>query len=328
MKKSNIAIFVPHLGCPHACSFCDQRVITGQPKAPSPDDVRRSVQVALQHDGVYEIAFFGGSFTAIERSYTTALLAAAAPFVDGQKITGIRISTRPDSIDGAVLSVLKKYRVQSIELGAQSMCENVLRLNGRGHSANDVRRAAQMIKEAGFSLGLQMMTGLYGDSDAGALYTAEEFIKMRPDTVRVYPTAVLRGTKLAALYESGSYVPQTLESAVQLCARLYTMFTKNGIRVIRMGLHAETSMQQNRLAGPYHPAFGELVASRVLKNRILAYSPGRYRVHIHPHTAPKLIGQKKENISALKALGYDLEIVRDSALPEQDLRLENVTENA
>ena len=328
MKKSNIAIFVPHLGCKNDCSFCNQRVITGRQAQPAPDDVRRSVETALAYGGVYEIAFFGGSFTAVDRHYTTALLEAAAPYVDGKTVTGIRISTRPDAVDEEVLSVLKSYHVTSVELGAQSMSDRVLRLNGRGHSAQAVRDAACRVRKAGFSLGLQMMTGLYGDTDAGAIYTAKEFIALHPDTVRIYPTVVLPHTKLAALYENGQYVPQTLEEAVALCARLYAMFTKNGIRVIRMGLHAEQSMQQAKLAGAYHPAFGELVASRVLRDRILAYPPGHYRVYICPGSVSKLVGQKKENIRALEALGYHLQIVRDRALQDCDLRLEHVTENA
>lgn len=328
MKKSNIAIFVPHLGCKNDCSFCNQRVITGRQAQPAPDDVRRSVETALAYGGVYEIAFFGGSFTAVDRHYMTALLEAAAPYVDGKTVTGIRISTRPDAVDEEVLSVLKSYHVTSVELGAQSMYDRVLRLNGRGHSAQAVRDAACRVRKAGFSLGLQMMTGLYGDTDAGAIYTAKEFIALHPDTVRIYPTVVLPHTKLAALYENGQYVPQTLEEAVALCARLYAMFTKNGIRVIRMGLHAEQSMQQAKLAGAYHPAFGELVASRVLRDRILAYPPGHYRVYICPGSVSKLVGQKKENIRALEALGYHLQIVRDRALQDCDLRLEHVTENA
>lgn len=328
MKKSNISIFVPHLGCRANCSFCNQRVITGQQTAPTPDDVRRSVEIALHYNGVYEIAFFGGSFTAIDRSYMCALLEAAAPFVDGVRVTGIRISTRPDAIDADVLALLKQYNVTSIELGAQSMCDRVLQMNGRGHTAQDVQRAADLIRQNGFSLGLQMMTGLYGDTDAGALETARQFIALHPETVRIYPTVVLPHTRLAQLYQAGNYVPQTLEQTVSLCAQLYARFTANGIRVIRMGLHAETSMQQTMLAGAYHPAFGELVQSRVFKNRILAYPPGYYRAYVHPSGAPKLIGQKRENICALEALGYHLEIVRDSTMQDHDLRLEHVTENA
>lgn len=184
-----------------------------------------------------EIAFFGGSFTAIGRDYMLELLEAAAPFVGGA-FRGIRISTRPDAVDGETLGLLRRYGVTAVELGAQSMDDGVLDQNLRGHTAADVERAAGLVRDAGFELGLQMMTGLYGSDEARDFMTAERLAACAPDTVRVYPTVVMEGTGLAALWRAGAYRPQTLEEAVSLGARLLEFFEGKGVRVIRMGLHA------------------------------------------------------------------------------------------
>ncbi len=176
-KHSNISIFVPHIGCPNKCSFCNQRYITGVCKGPGADDVGAAAAAAQSSKGydpaTTEIAFFGGSFTAINRNYMTDLLEAAAVFVRDGSVRGIRISTRPDAIDEEILGILKGYGVTSIELGAQSMNDRVLKMNNRGHTVRDVENASALIKRHGFELGLQMMTGLYGDSDSSAIHTAE-----------------------------------------------------------------------------------------------------------------------------------------------------------
>ena len=241
-RHSNIAIFVPHIGCPNMCSFCNQRHITGIHRAPRPQDVINAVNTAVSSCGYNssstEIAFFGGSFTAINRNYMIDLLQAAYQFVKDGTVSGIRISTRPDAIDDEILLLLKRYGITSIELGAQSLNDNVLKLNNRGHSSQDVINASNLIKKHGFSLGLQMMTGLYGDCDDFAIKTAEEIIKLKPDTVRIYPTIVLKNTDLAALYIDNKYKPQTLENADELCARLLKMFEGENITVIRLGLHS------------------------------------------------------------------------------------------
>ena len=262
MKHANVALFVPHKGCKHACSFCNQTTISGANAAPTPDDVRRACEIAVNSQKCNpeesEIAFFGGSFTAIERDYMRALLAAALPYIQGGFFRGVRISTRPDCINREILSELKDFGVTSIELGAQSMSDAVLYANRRGHTANDVRRASRLICEAGFSLGLQMMTGLYLSDDETDLRSAEELIALQPDCVRIYPTVVLEGTHLAALYKSGDYTPQTLDSAVPLCAKLLLRFHEAGIPVIRLGLHSGGNVEDGYLAGAYHPAFREL----------------------------------------------------------------------
>lgn len=274
MKHSNAALFIPHKGCPNSCSFCDQRTISGKVKSPTPREAEEIIRSAYDNlinahrlEGA-QIAFFGGSFTAIDRRYMTELLDMAVKYTGEGKFSGIRISTRPDCIDSEILALLKSKNVTAIELGAQSMSEDVLAANDRGHTANDVRTAARLIKEQDFELGLQMMTGLYRSSEADDLYTGEELIKLHPDTVRIYPTVILRGTKLAELYESGEYSPYSFDKCVQVCAALWRRFTEEKIKVIRLGLHAEESLSENMIAGFFHPALGEIVRSRVVRDII------------------------------------------------------------
>ena len=329
MKKGNISIFVPHIGCPQKCSFCNQNTITGQSNAPTANDVVSAVETALKTEGYeFEIAFFGGSFTAIDREYMLSLLEAAKPYVESGAVTGIRCSTRPDCVDGETLETLKEYGVTAIELGAQSMVDSVLIKNLRGHTAEDVRQASERIKEYGFELGLQMMTGLYGSTRELDVYTAREIIKSEPKTVRIYPTVVLKNTYLARLLESGKYVPDTLEETVSLCAELVLMFEKAGIKIIRLGLHSSDGVKENMLGGGYHESLGELVQSRILLNKIFENPVGDYTVYIHEKTISKLKGNKKANITALENAGYRIEILFDNSLKANELRLENGIKNS
>lgn len=329
MRKGNISIFVPHMGCPCQCSFCNQHSISGQAEPPAPDAVKRAVEKAFEKDGFsYEIAFFGGSFTAIDREYMCALLQAAYPFVQSGRVEGVRISTRPDAVDEGVLALLKAYGVTSIELGAQSMDDDVLACNHRGHTADDVAQAAQRIRRHGFELGVQMMTGLYGDTDQKAVETAKKLIALKPDTVRIYPTVVLAHTELAALYQQGAYRPQTLEQAVRLCAQLATLFEQARVRIIRMGLHAQDALKQNRIAGPYHDSFGELVHSYLMLQKLLAYPPAAYTVTISPRAYSRFVGNKKQNLSELKSRGYQIEIKTDAALTGDEMRIKHGIKNA
>ena len=315
---SNISIFVPHIGCPNKCSFCNQRYITGSCWAPGTADVAKAVAEAKNsknfHSKTAEIAFFGGSFTAINRNYMTDLLMTAEQFVKDGTVKGIRISTRPDAINDEILTLLKEHGVTSIELGAQSMNDRVLRMNNRGHTSGDVERASKLIRERGFELGLQMMTGLYGDSDNSAVKTAEKLIALKPDTIRIYPTIVLKDTDLAALYADNIYTPQTLDGAITLAARLYKMFTENGIRVIRLGLH---SIEENAyIAGPWHPAFSELCQSQIMLTGVLSElrEKGKYKINVAKSAVSKMTGQGRKNIIFLKSRGYDCKVAADEKL--------------
>lgn len=325
MKKGNISVFVPHIGCPQQCSFCNQKTITGKEHAPTPEEVTAAVNLAINcnADGKYEyeIAFFGGSFTAIEREYMLSLLGAAKPFVDSGAVKGIRVSTRPDAVDTEILALLKSYGVTAVELGAQSMDDGVLLANLRGHTAEDVGLASQLIKAAGLELGLQMMTGLYTSNAEKDMNTALEFIKLKPNTVRIYPTVVLRGTYLAELYESGVYLPPALSDTVALCARLNSLFEQQGISVIRIGLHSSENIKADMFAGGYHDSLGEMVISRMMYNQIVQHPPGRYQIYINEKSLSKLTGNKKSNIIALKDAGYDIDIKFDRNLKPNEVKV-------
>lgn len=273
-----------------------------------------------------EIAFFGGSFTAIDRQYMLELLTAAKPFTEVFK--GIRISTRPDCIDDEVLTLLKEYGVTSIELGAQSMDNSILELNNRGHKAEDVVNASKRIKEFGFSLGLQMMTGLYGSDFDKDIKTAESFIALNPDTVRIYPTVIMKNTDLADFYNLGKFVPYTLDESVELCSRLILMFEREGISIIRLGLHYSDSLVSDSLGDNYHPAFKELCESKIFYNSFIEQtsnlSSKKFDVFINQRSLSKFLGQKKSNIKKLNALGYELTVNFDNELSKYELKLGEV----
>ena len=264
-----------------------------------------------------QIAFFGGSFTAIPREYMTELLRAAKRAVERFPVyTGIRCSTRPDCIDEEILATLKSYGMTAIELGAQSMSNEVLAANERGHTAEDVEKAARLIRENGFELGLQMMTGLYKDTPEKSLYTAEKFIEMRPDTVRIYPTVILKNTGLGELFKSGVYTSFSFEETVELCAVLLRKFEQNNIRVIRMGLHASEEVEREMLGGVYHPSFREIVESRLMLNDLtkqLKQLPEQdYTVFTDRKNLSKLIGQKRGNLEKLSEMGYKIKVKEKS----------------
>lgn len=334
MRHANVALFIPNNGCPHACSFCSQKSITGHTVQPSPRDVTEAAETALRSLGPAaksaEIAFFGGSFTAVERGYMLSLLEAAAPYVKSGAFSGIRISTRPDGIDPEILRLLKSYGVTAVELGAQSMDDRVLALNGRGHTAAQVASAAALIRAAGLSLGVQMMTGLYGDTPEGAWKTAGRLAALGPDCARIYPTVVLRGTKLGELFLSGEYRPPELEETVGLCAGLLDFFEARGIPVIRLGLHASPELERDRLSGPWHPAFRELCESRRLLKRMEAelsedtVPKGAITLRVNPRSVSAAIGQKKCNLRALSALGYPAAVKQDASVPERCFVIETI----
>lgn len=322
MKKGNISLFIPHLGCHHKCSFCNQNTITGKQTQPSADDVRAAVETALRKKNYdYEIAFFGGSFTAIDREYMLSLLKSAYDYVKDGRVNGIRISTRPDCIDEEVLDILKKYGVTSIELGAQSMDDEVLRANFRGHTAEDVENASRLIKSYGFELGLQMMTGLYLDTDEKAIETAKKLIALSPDTIRIYPTVVLKNTYLAKLYDDEIYKPQTVDDAANLCTKIVPMFEKAGIRVIRLGLHSSPELKKNMIAGAFHDSFGEIVKSRYMLNKILKYPPADYEIVVNSKSVSQLKGQQKRNIYFLMEEGYNIKVTVNDKVAVGDIKI-------
>ena len=329
MKHINVALFVPDEGCPHRCSFCNQKTISGKTKRLTAEDVDSAVETALSSADCNkgEIAFFGGSFTAIDKEYMITLLERAKKYIDKGLFAGIRISTRPDCINEEILDILKLYGVTSIELGCQSMSDEVLRLNNRGHSSEDVVKSARLIKKYGFEFGVQMMTGLYGDSRETTIETAEKLIALSPDTARIYPTVVLENTELERLYKMGQYKPQTVEEAVDICSELLVMFHQADINVIRVGLHSGGNVEEGFVAGAYHPAFRELCESRIYLRKVLdelerlSVPKGEIIVTVGKSFVSMMSGQKKSNSEKLREMGYILKIKQNDKLKKYEIEV-------
>ncbi len=317
MKKYNIPIFIPHEGCPNDCMFCNQKKITGVQTSVKTEDVERIIEEYLEflpdRDRYVEIAFFGGSFTGLDLRTQEEFLKTANKYKDN--IDGVRMSTRPDYINDEVLGLAKKYNVKTIELGLQSADDEVLRLNGRGHTFEDTMKAAELIKKSGITLGLQMMIGMYGSTPEKDIKTAIETARLKPSCIRIYPTLTLSGTKLEKLYREGLYTPYDMETAVDVTDRAMQIFEGEGIDVIRVGLHSDESLteENNIIAGPYHPAFRELVLSKrqkekieedVIKNNL---SDCEYTVSAPRNKTSEIIGHKRCNAIYFKEK-YNIDI--------------------
>lgn len=325
MKKEYIIpIFVPHLGCPNDCTFCNQKKISGQKKSVTGEEVKGIIEYYLNNfkdqDKTVEIAFFGGSFTGIDTNIQEELLSAANEYIKAGKVDSIRISTRPDYINQDILDLLKKYNVQTIELGVQSANDFILNKCKRGHSFDDVKNASKLIRKNKIRLGHQMMVGLPESSQKDEIETAKKLIKLHPKMVRIYPVLVIKDTKLAEDYASGEYKPNTVEQAVETCAILLKMFENKKIDVIRVGLQNtdEICSPENEksqvVAGPYHPAFRQLVESRICydefakKIQKLNNKVKTVKVKVNGALINNFVGHKRENIKRIKEL-YDVDVV-------------------
>jgi len=313
-KHVIIPVFVPHRGCPHDCVFCNQKKISGQMDEVRPEKVPGIIDTHLKTikpGSFVEIAFYGGSFTAIDIELQKSFLEKAYPYIADGRVNEVRLSTRPDCINSEILAMLGQYGVKTIELGVQSLDDEVLKASFRGHTAEDVYKASSLIKESGFRLGIQTMTGLPSDNREKCLATARKVISISPEIVRIYPALVIKGTALEKLYLNGKYKPQSLEEAVDLCAELLELYEANGINVIRVGLQATENINENPdsevAAGPVHPAFRQLVEARLMLRRMedeierkgLA-GAGKLTVITGISNMSNVIGQKKENINYLK----------------------------
>ena len=280
MKKEYIIpIFVPHLGCPHKCTFCDQKKISGVQKQVTAKDVEETIEYYLKNfkdnSKYVEVAFFGGSFTAIDEKIQNALLEAANRYIDQGKVNSIRISTRPDYIDKNILKRLKKYNVKTIELGVQSTNDYILSRCQRGHTFADVKKASKLIRWHGFTLGHQMMVGLPESTELDEINTAKDLIKLKPKIVRIYPVLVIKGTELEEEYNNGEYMALTVEQAVERSKEAMKLFNKANVEVIRLGLQNTeeisdpTTDKSQVVAGPYHPAFRQLVEGSMWYDEIV-----------------------------------------------------------
>ncbi len=316
MKHSNISIFIPHLGCPFNCIFCNQFKITGSDSVVTPRDVYRLLNETIHSDkndkNNTQIAFFGGSFTAIDKNLMIEYLETANNFIGNGMFESIRISTRPDCINEDILTILKKYNVKTIELGIQSLDNTVLEKSKRGHTAEQSLRSCEMIKKNGFELAMQMMCGLPGDTFEKDIYTAKRIIDVGCKQVRIYPVVVIDGTYLAKMYFNGEYSPLKTEDAVDICATLYQLFIDNNVKVLKIGIHSDS----NSIAGPFHPAFGELVRSKVFYNKLLKKIEKNkpYDILIAPNFISIAKGNAKSNISLLQTNGYNVNFLTDESV--------------
>lgn len=334
MKKEYIIpIFVPHLGCPNACVFCNQTKITGTQKQVTSQDVKNTIEEYLKRfkekeNVIVEVAFFGGSFTAIEEEKQNELLEAAFEYVKQGKVDSIRISTRPDCINKQILKRLKKYKVKTIELGVQSTNNYILAKAKRGHTFEDVKKASKLIRFHGFTLGHQMMVGLPESTALDEINTAKDLIKLKPKIVRIYPVLVIKGTELEAEYNKGEYEALSITQAVERCKEIADLFNHHKVNIIRIGLQntEEISDPKNEksevVAGPYHPAFRQLVEGRLWYDAIV-YKIKKCNTKVklveikaNPEDMNNIIGHKKENMKKLKDL-YEVEVILK---PDEDMK--------
>ncbi len=306
-RRRIIPIFVPNWGCPNDCVFCDQKRISGSPLPASGADVARALEaVKARGWSGLELAFYGGSFTAVSPALQAELLEAAQPWLADGTVASIRLSTRPDAVDPEGLAMLKGYGVTTVELGAQSMDDGVLTASGRGHTAADTVRAAGLVKKAGLRLILQMMTGLPGSDRDKDVETARHLIGLAPDGVRIYPTVIVRNTPLEDMWRAGTYREHTVADAVAVCADILPMFEAAGIPVIRLGLNPTDELSAGgAVAGAYHPALGELVRSEILRRQAAALlrdvPPGSHvTLGVAPARVSAMIGQHRRNIASLR----------------------------
>lgn len=318
-------MFVPHIGCKELCVFCNQKNISGSQKPFSRQDILRLLDgIDFKKDREYELAFYGGSFTAIPLSQQIELLDTIGIYIDKGLISSIRVSTRPDAINEEKLKILKDYSVKTIELGAQSMNDRVLSLSGRGHNAKAVEKSSKLIKEKEFDLGLQMMTGLPGSSDESDIETAKEIADLKPNFVRIYPTVIVKGTELERMWKEGSYVQHSVDDAVRVCAEIIPIFEDEGIKIIRLGLNPTKDLNENFvLGGAYHPALGELAQSRlmlnIMRNKLNKMHIDKNKtlqICVSPKLVSQTVGQRRENISALKK---EFEIEKIKIIPNKEL---------
>ncbi len=305
MKHINIPLFIQHMGCPNQCVFCDQRAITGAPSFCF-EKITKDIEDVLSTSGEAEceIAFFGGSFTGIDRKLMISLLDLAQQYVESGKVKGIRMSTRPDYISEEICDILSNYTISQIELGIQSMSDEVLNASKRGHTTEDTEKACALLKKRGFSFGGQMMVGLPCSDSKKEIETAKAICRMGADSTRIYPLVVFKKTPLAEMTERGEYVPLSVDEAVARAADVYEIFLENNVKCLKIGLHETESLhnEESYYSGPNHSAMGELVKGEIYRRQImrevckLGDISGRNMVIEAPlGSTSKIIGQKGIN---------------------------------
>lgn len=320
-----IPVFIPHLGCPHDCLFCNQQKISGEKKGTvGATQIKDAIDLWLsrkKEPGAAQVAFYGGSFTCLDSDVQELLLGAVQPFIESGAVSSIRCSTRPDCISVEVCATLVKHRVSTVELGVQSLNDQVLKISKRGHNAAQCYRAIGLLQDAGLTSGVQLMPGLPGDNTCSFFRTVNEVVEMQPDFVRLYPAVVVKDSGLESLYRNGDYRPLNLVRAVAIVAKSYQIFSLAGIKVVRMGLQPSESLGKNVVAGPYHPSFGQLVFSHLwfknIRHRLSRLKENEsLEITISHRDVSTLVGNKKCNVKRLDALGFSdrYKITTDRAL--------------
>jgi len=306
-----IPLFLPHRGCPHQCLFCNQHAIAGQ-GAGGAADITSEIDRWLERSpgrGHVEAAFYGGSFTCLEDEEQIRLLTAVRPYLEDGRVGGIRLSTRPDCVSADISRTLVEMGVTTVELGVQSLDDGVLEAAQRGHTAEDSRRAMRILRVAGLQVGVQLLPGLPGETTNSFLRGVREIAAFRPELVRIYPAVVVENSALARMYRQGRYRPLSLNRAIALTRRAREIFAAAGVPVVRMGLQPSDTLDAEVVAGPYHPAFGELVVSRQwfrrLRQRLSRCRPVEHlHVHISGRDLSAVAGMRRMNIVRLEKLGF------------------------
>lgn len=327
IKHYNIPIFIPELACPFQCVFCNQRKITGKQSLPSENEIVKTIEAHLQTfkatERVVEVGFFGGSFTGIPMEQQAQYLQLVQSFLKQGQINGIRLSTRPDYIDKTILDLLKMNNVTTIELGAQSLDDEVLLASFRGHTARQTEVAAKQIKEAGFNLGLQMMIGLPGDSLEKSLYTAKRIIELGASNTRIYPTVVIKDTALHKWYNEGKFTPLALEDAVQRTKEIIPLFEEAGVKIIRVGLHPSEGLLSGEelVAGPFHPSFKEIVLTEIwgelFRPLLKDGNSGKLSIKLPPKELNFAIGYKAKNKKTLLKYYTEVNFITDPTITQR-----------
>ncbi|NOX34476.1 MAG: radical SAM protein [Deltaproteobacteria bacterium] len=326
-----IPVFIPHSGCPHQCAFCNQSIITSQKsRLPDKEDIRKIAAQYYQYKGKRKkvvLAFFGGNFLGLGPEDITRLLEFIQPLIKAGKIDSIRFSTRPDTISQKTLDLVAPYNISAVELGVQSMNDEVLLKSKRGHTAMDAINAMQLLKKYPFKIGVQVMAGLPGDNDSSLFESTKKIAKLGPDFARIYPLMVLKGSLMEKWYKTKKYKPLGLEETIRLVKGMYQIFKAGDVDVIRMGLQASPMMEDKSmvLAGPWHPAFGHLVFSEILYDDVCTRIDQYHGIlksegivlNVHPNSESRLRGDKNINLKKLnqKYKGLEFSICRDDTIP-------------
>lgn len=337
LKRFIIPIFIPNAGCPHLCVFCDQNEITGvrSNKVNAKtiyDKVNSYLDTRPDWEKEVELAYFGGSFTSLPMKRQKELLQAGADLIDKGLIDSLRISTRPDSISEKIIENLISYGVKTVELGVQSMTDEILDRSNRGHTAEDTVKAVEIIKQYRLFWIAQIMPGLPGDTTETIFSTAKRVTELKPQGVRIYPALVIKGTELERLYNEGSYLPLTLDETISILKGIVHLFDESEIPIIRIGLKPSDELERSVVSGPYHPSIGSMVMESIMYDRIfteidrLSFVPNTLTVKVNPSRISSAVGSNKINVINLKR-AYNLKglkIVQDDYVGEGEVVIDGI----